>query len=143
MWKDLRALVKFNINHSINQPKYVIIIDIALYIKNIDKCPVFASIFLATDMNTIYIFDDKNERILDKDQFLLRSKHFLLLRQINMLLCRPILLKRSDQGIKWIRIQTHSYPNRLIVPKTLWSSKHSITVILQFTSLKSTNSYPR
>lgn len=66
---------------------------IALYIykkKTIDKCPVFASIFLATDMNTIYTFDDrKNERILDKDQFLLRSKHFLLLRQINMPLYRP------------------------------------------------------
>lgn len=30
MLKDLRALVKFNINHCINQPKYVIIIDIAL-----------------------------------------------------------------------------------------------------------------
>lgn len=74
MWKDLRALVKFNINHSINQQKchnnwYRVFnySQIALYIKkkNVDKCPVFASIFLATDMNTIYIFDDKNERILD------------------------------------------------------------------------------
>lgn len=34
MLKDLRALVKFNINHCINQPKYVITIDIVLYIKN-------------------------------------------------------------------------------------------------------------
>lgn len=109
----------------------------SVYKKNIDKCPVFASIFLATDMNTIYIFDDKNEIILDKDQFLLRSKHFLLLRQINMPLYRPILLKWSDEGIEWIHTQTHSYPNRLIVPKTLWSSKHLIilAVIIQFTSL--------
>lgn len=67
-------------------------IALCIYIlkKPLTSALFFASIFLATDMNTIYTFDDrKNERILDKDQFLLRSKHFLLLRQINMPLYRP------------------------------------------------------
>lgn len=135
MLKDLRALVKFNINHSINQPKYVIIIDIALYINKTLTSALFLHQYFKqlTWIQFAFLMINMKEFLI-KTNFYSEANIFCYWDKLTCLYT-DLLLKRSNQGIKWIRTQTHSYPNGLIVPKTLWSSKHLITVILQFTSL--------